>query len=490
MTRSLATLTSPTTIGRSSLLTLLLALLANACASAPALGGGTRVAKPASPVTASPVAEPATLALPPTTAPPSTTAAQPLTVTTPVSPADANVSLEHILTYADEHSPVLAVARSTRSRAEAARSAAAILLPTNPELTVAAGPRMGLFGTGTDVDVSLTQQVQIAGQRGARIYAADRLGDLTEAEIQQIRWSVHCDVHAMFHKALVDQERARLAEQVVTFQKEVFSVVQRQIAAGETAPLTLRLAEAEVAQAEQSLVGAQQAFLVSRIRLAQLSGWPLNAPPLPRGGVDSLHDVPSAEHLAVVASEQLPSLRTGAARIREAEAREAVAERDAWPRPSLGVQYRREGNPSTEGPYNIFMGVLSLPIPVFQVNQGERARTRADVLVAQAELSASRRLLDGQIAEAHSEVVAAAARTNAYGSQILPRFQENLTLLRRSFELGEIDILALSTGRERFLRIQSDALLAQQDYFVALAGLERVVGVDLWRDDHHEKNTP
>lgn len=489
MTRSPAIPMSSSTIGHSSLLPLVLALLASACASAPALGGSTRVAKPASPLTAPPAAEPAPAALHPTTTLPPTTAVQPLTVAPPASPADVSVSLEHILTYADEHSPVLTVARSTRSRAEAARTAASILLPTNPELSVAAGPRMGLFGTGTDVDVSLTQQVQIAGQRGARIDAAERLGDLTEAEIQQISWSVHCDVHAMFHKALVDQERARLAEQVVTFQKEVFSVVQRQIAAGETAPLTLRLAEAEVAQAEQLLVAAQQAFLVSRIRLGQLSGWPVNTPPLPRGGVDSLHDVPSAEHLAVVASEQLPSLRTGAARIREAAAREAVAERDAWPRPSLGLQYRREGNPSTEGPYNIFMGVLSVPIPSFQVNQGERARIRADVLVAEAELAASRRLLHGQIAEAHSEVVAAAARTKAYGTEILPRFHENLTLLRRSFELGEIDILALSTGRERFLRIQSDALLAQQDYFVALAGLERVVGVDLWRDDHHE-DTP
>lgn len=167
-----------------------------------------------------------------------------------------------------------------------------------------------------------------------------------------------------------------------------------------------------------------------------------------------------------------------------------LADREAWPRPSLGVQYRREGNPTTEGAYDIVMGVVSIPIPSFQLNQGERARARADVTVAEAELDASRRLLDGQIAEARSEVVAAAARTRAYGTEILPRFEENLTLLRRSFELGEIDILALSTGRERFLRIQSDALDAQQDYFVALAGLERVVGVDLWRDDHHEESTP
>ena len=115
---------------------------------------------------------------------------------------------------------------------------------------------------------------------------------------------------------------------------------------------------------------------------------------------------------------------------------------------------------------------------------------RADVTIAKAELDAALRVLDGQIAEARSEVVAAAARTRAYGTEILPRFEENLTLLQRSFELGEIDILALSTGRERFLRIQSDALGAQQDYFLALAGLERVVGVELWRDDHQGESTP
>jgi cobalt-zinc-cadmium efflux system outer membrane protein len=196
--------------------------------------------------------------------------------------------------------------------------------------------------------------------------------------------------------------------------------------------------------------------------------------------------------LSTVARKSLPSLRAGAARIQEAKARSELAGREAWPRPSIGVQYKREGNPGSEGVYDILMGVLSVPIPGANLNQGERARARADLTVAEAELDATRRLLDGQIAESRSEVVAAAERTKAYGNEILPRFEENLTLLRRSFELGEIDILALSTGRERFLRIQSDALLAVQDYFTALAGLERVVGIDLWTDDHHDhdSNTP
>lgn len=397
-----------------------------------------------------------------------------------------NVSLDELLDYADRNSPVLAVTRSTRSRAEAARVAAGVLSAQNPSLSVAVGPRFGATGTGVDVEAGAWQQLQVTGERGLRKKAAARLGELTEAEIEQIRWAVHCEVHAAFHRSLVEHERARLAERVVTFQREVLRVVERQIAAGETAQLTLRLAQAEVAQAEQVLVAAEQAFLASRIRLAQLSGWPVATPPEPTGAADAPRDPPSLEQLGAAARQHLPSLRAGVARIREAEARVEVARREAWPRPSVGLQYRREGNPTAEGAYDVVMGAVSFSIPLFQRNQGETAVARADVAVAEAELSARGSLLDAQIAEARSEVAAAAARTRAYGTEILPRFEENLTLLRRSFELGEIDLLSLSTGRERFLRIQSDALGAQQDYFVALSGLERVVGVDLFHEGMHE----
>lgn len=403
--------------------------------------------------------------------------------------ATGEVSLGGMLAYADKHSPVLAVARSTRSRVEAARVAASPLFPANPQVTVAAGPRFAGAGTGLDVEVALMQQIRLSGERGARLDAADRLGDLTDAEIEQIRWTVHTDVHAEFHRALVEQERVRLAESVVKFQREVLRVVERQISAGETAPLLLRLAQAEVAQAKQVLVAAKQRVVASRIRLAQLAGWPTASPPLPGGKVDVPRDPPTLERLLAVARKRLPSLRAGTARIREAEARVIAADRATWPGPTVGVQYAHEGATPSDGAGNIVMGVVSVPIPSSQTNQAERATARADAIVARAQLSATRRLLTGQIAEARSEVVAAAQRTREYGEEILPRIEENLTLLRRSFELGEIDILALSTGRERFLRIQSDALAAQLDYFVALANLERVVGVDLWRDDHQDKET-
>lgn len=400
------------------------------------------------------------------------------------------VELSSFLAYADARSPVLLVARSTRSRASAARAAAAPWLPANPEVSLAVGPRLGLTGVGVDVQASITQQFFVAGERGLRLTAADRQRDLTDAEIEQLRWAVHCDVHAAFHRALVQRDRALLAARILAFQEEVLRIVERQIRAGETAGLTLRLTQAEVAQARQLTVAATQGYLSARIQLAQLSGWPVARPPVPIGEVDTPREPPPLETLLVTARQQLPSLRTRDAAVREARSRVAVADREAWPQPTVGLQYQREGNPTSEGPYHTVLGVLSVPIPSFQRNQGERARSRADVRVAEAEVVAALSLLDGQVALAHSEVASAAQRMRSYGTEVLPRFEENLALLRRSFELGEIDVLALSIGRERFLRIQSDSLDAQLDYFVALANLERTVGVDLWRDDHSPEASP
>ncbi len=396
------------------------------------------------------------------------------------------VSLDELLSFADVNSPGLAVVRSTRSLADAERVAASPLLPANPQLAMGIGPRYGISGIGVDADVSLSQRLYVAGERGRRRAAAKRFADRTDAEIEQARWAVHCDVHAAFHRTLIMRERSSLAERVLAFQEDLLRVVQGQVKAGNVAPLMQRLAHAEVAQAKQALIAAQQAYLVARIQLAQMAGWPVAHPPEPRGALDSPQDPPLFESLTQAAKTHLPVLRTREAAVREAEARIAVARREVWPQPYLGVQYRHEGNPTSEGPYNVVLGTLAFSIPSFQTNQGERALANARASVARAEQGATLALLDGQIAQAHSEVVAAAQRVRSYGSEILPRFEENLGLLRRSFELGEIDMLSLLIGRERFLKIQSDAFDTYLDYFVALANLERAVGIELWTDRHVE----
>jgi cobalt-zinc-cadmium efflux system outer membrane protein len=327
-----------------------------------------------------------------------------------------------------------------------------------------------------DVEASVMQELEISGARGARREVAARVHERTEAEIEQARWELTCDVREAFRRTLVEDQRVALERQVLTFQSDVLRVVERQIHAGEIGPLSLRLAQAEVAQAQQLLAAAEQSLYSLRLRLAQLTGWPAETPPIVKGALATPSAPPELHALVKRAHEHLPQLRASAARAREADAQLQVADREGWPKPSVGVQYQRESNRAMEGIYNIVLGAVSLPIPVFQTNQAARAEARADLELAQAQWLAQSQLLAAQIAQARSELVAAAGRMQAYRGEILPHFEENLRLLARSFELGEIDLLALSAARERFLQIQADALQAQREYSIALSTLERTIG--------------
>lgn len=400
--------------------------------------------------------------------------------TRPLQPEQSSsVSLPQLLSYADAHAPQLLLANALRARAQASSVRASLVLPSNPELTVALGPRIEDRPTGLDIEAGLTQELEVAGQRSARRRASARLHERTEADIAQVRWELQSDVRAAFRRALVERERVLQAQRVRAFQEDVLRIVERQISAGEIGPLSLRLAQAEVAQARQVLLATEQELLSSRIQLAQLSGWPVDSPPVPRGELAEWTQPPPAYALLELARARLPGLRALAARVREAEALVVVEDREAWPNPSVGVQYQRESNRAMEGIYNIVLGAITLPIPVFQQNQAGRAEARAELSIAQAQLRAAQRLLSGQVAQARSQLGAAAQRMQAYQGEIVPQFEENLRLLARSFELGEIDLLALSAARERFFKIEADALNAQLDYYAALSTLERVVGQTL-----------
>lgn len=407
-------------------------------------------------------------------------------------PADARpVSLCAMLAYADRHAPAVRVARTQLLRGEAAARGAAPLFPDNPQLSVGAGPRILADGTTVDLQASLQQRLEVAGERGLRLEVAERLQERLEAELDQVRWEVHRNVHAAFQDTLVARERAQAAERLLEFQEQLSEIASRRFEAGAVSPLVVRIAEGETAQARVSLIAAEQAYQAARLRLAELAGWPAENPPEPAETLDPPREAPPLDRTVEFAARQQPVLRTLAASIAEAEARVELADREAWPEPAIGVQVVREGAGAGSSGLGaasetVVLGTLSVPIPLWRRNQGDRAAARAELAIASAQANAFAQRLGARLARAKSAVDAAARRVAAYGEEILPSFEENLRLIRRAYELGEIDILEVSVARERFLRTQTQALDAYADYFRAAAELESAVGADLWPDEECE----
>ena len=408
--------------------------------------------------------------------------------------SDAPVSLHGILAYAQIHAPAIRIAQARTLRGPAEIQAAHVRLPSDPSINVSAGPRLAPNGNfGVDVQLSVQQQVEIAGQRRLRIAAAERFDEVTRAESRQAAWQVHQRVHALFHRVLIAREQSAAAQRWLEFTEQLLDIARRRQRAGDISALDITAAEGELAQARQAKIRADSTYRRIRLQLAETAGWPADKLPEPAGVLDKPRAALSTAQLVQMSHERHPGLRTSEARIREATARARLADREAWPSATVGLSYTREaesmGGFSGDSEAHIVLAGFGLSLPLWYQNRPERSRARAALAIARTESDVLRSTLAARVARATEAVNAASQRVAVYGDDIVPTFERNLTLIRKAFELGEIDVLQVLVARERFLEVQRDALGAYQDYFDALAALEAVVGTEISPDDRHDEAT-
>lgn len=390
-----------------------------------------------------------------------------------------DVSLAELLAYAERHAPAVRLATRRQRRGEAARAGAAPLLSHNPTLSFGVGPRLSdAFAPDFDFVASLTLPLEVAGERGLRLYVASQLDQRLRAETTAARWELRRDVILCFHTAAAARARVTLAERAARFAKEMLGVARRRLAAGDGTAIEVRIAETDVAQARQAKLAAELELRTSRIRLAEHTGWSLERPPSVPAVLPPPRHVPTLAVLLALAHERHPGLRVYRTATAEAGARVALAKREAWPAPTFGVQVAREG--ATGSPANyIVLGSVGVPLPLWQRNQGRRERQRVAQEIASAEESIAARAIRARITRAHAELVTASRRLALFSTGVAPQLEHSLELLRRGFTAGELPLLEVALARERFLSAQRDLLSARADYQRALARLEFAVGAEL-----------
>ncbi len=401
--------------------------------------------------------------------------------------ASANAaSLREVLDHADAHAPAIVVARARIDEGSGARRAAERLLSAPFSVSVAAGPRVGGDAVDADLLLSLTQPLEVAGERGARIEAAQRLTERLEAELDAVRWEVHRDVHYGFHRAIEARLRSEAAGRRRALAEHLVDIARRRRDAGDIADLDVRMAEAELASARQEQLRADGDLIDARLALAELAGWPAETPPDPAGGLEEPDIAIDDATLVSYALRGHPALVALDARVEESEAAVRLSDVEAAPNLDVGVSFAREGAPA--GPPNyIAMLTLGAPLPVWNPNSQARERARADRSVARAERDALRAAIGTRVLRAAATLRASRARIDIFVRDVLPNLEANLTLLERGFDVGELGALEVAAATRRVLDVQSDALDAFAEYHRALADLEAEVGREVVDDDAHER---
>jgi cobalt-zinc-cadmium efflux system outer membrane protein len=395
------------------------------------------------------------------------------------------VGLSDLLVYADAHAPVIQTARARVGLVSAGRIDADIALPANPELGFGIGGRTVGGTTGFEFEVSIEQQFELAGQRELRTAAVSARETTAEAVVNEVRWAVHVETHRLFVDLLLVEERRQQAERFMVFARSMRDIAARQVDAGDESPLILLVAEADLAHTQEAVIEATHQYGALQTRLAALIGWPRSELPALDGALPPLRRAPSTEQLLRLMAESHPALRTRELAVAALHRELELADREARPGVTLGLSYGREAAPGPAPEANVWMMNVRVPIPAWRTNEGASATAEAELSVADAERNERANELRSEMLQAAIALNAAAERVEMYQAGIVPQFEENLALLQRAYELGEVDVHQVSQTRERLLNATARSISARIAYYETAAALEGLVGTEFWEDEEH-----
>ncbi|MCK8502810.1 TolC family protein [Myxococcus fulvus] len=307
------------------------------------------------------------------------------------------ITLPQALELLSKDSPWMAAEKARVDVAQTERIAAGLL--PNPSFNYGGQRLLHGANTGSSMSHQFTveQPLLLFGQRGVRRELAERSVAAEKARVTASLAERELAVREAFAALLSSQEALRLLEETSVDLGRVEKVVKGRAAAGDSSRYDVERIEVEGRTLEVEVLNARASVDDAAGRLAALLGRP-GWSPRASGTLGATGALPELSRLWEASARHRPSLVAARQRQSVAQGGLAVAKRERMPVPSLeagAVVTRRED--STIG----YLG-LSLPMPLFDRNQGAIAR-------ASAEVDAETRALDAEVAEARAELTRAHA---------------------------------------------------------------------------------
>jgi len=319
--------------------------------------------------------------------------------------------------------------------------------------------------------LQLNQPVELGGKRGARIEVAERSRDAASAELGARRAEIRAAVMAAFFDVLVAQERLRLAQASVELAQRATGAASRRVTAGKVSPVEETRARVAEANVRVELMLAVSELSTARKRLA--STWGNPAPRFERaeGNLEALPPLPALADLNSRLASSPNLLRAGI----EVDRRLALAEVErSRSVPDMTVSLGARRNEEL-GLNQAILGV-SIPIPIFNRNQGNLLEALHRTDKARDELSATGIRLSNELAQAHERLNAAHQEVELLQRDILPGAQSAYDAATRGFELGKFSFLDVLDAQRTSFQAQSQYLRALAEAHRSAAEIERILG--------------
>ena len=356
------------------------------------------------------------------------------------------------------------------------------------EITAGLRPNPIFQNDTTSATVGIYQEFEVGGKRRSRLESARLTTSVSETDFADARRTLVLSVRQAFVGALLAKADVALARENLSSFQKVIDLNRLRLEKGALSGADFLKIELQALQFETDL---QDAALALQTEKATLRGL-LGGSSLPEqfdveGDLEATPFEKGLSELQQLALANRPDLKSAETGIRKAAADVRLAKANGYPDPTLGTSLLHTGNEIggpgwfqpfyPKGETSNAMGVgLSFPIPLFNRNQGEIARTRSEQRRADFLVQAMRNQVLQDVETAYASFQSSRDRVRLYEQTYLSRAKDSRDTAEFAFQRGATSILDFLDAERTYRATQLAYRKELAAYMTNRAQLEAAAG--------------
>jgi outer membrane protein, heavy metal efflux system len=271
-----------------------------------------------------------------------------------------------------------------------------------------------------------------------------------------------------FIDVLTAQRNVQLAEGNVELTQGAVPVTQKRVEAGRASDVELVRTNTAVAAARIRLTEARRDLERARVNLAAQWGAKRATFPSVTGNLDQLRPIPSLESLKAKL-EKNPDLARWTTERQKREATLSLARAEAKPDLTLRAGPRLLG--ASHADLTLVAG-FSIPLPLWNRNQGKIAEAAADVAKTADERAAAEARAYAELNEAYQTLARAAEDVRILRETVLPGAKTAVDQITQGYAAGRFSQLDVLDAQRTYNETQTEYVRALSDFQKAQAQID------------------
>jgi cobalt-zinc-cadmium efflux system outer membrane protein len=396
--------------------------------------------------------------------------------TAPVQEPRGILTLTKALELALRNNPGLAARGWEIQSAEARRAQSGLW--SNPVLEVELeefGGSGGLSGfDAAETVIRLEHEIELSGLRSRRMRVAALEKDLAAWDFESARLDLITEVTRRFLETLAAQRRLALADEILALDEATLATVRERVDAGKDPPVEKSKAQVILSMAEIERMRARRELEAARQRLAQAWGGLTPQFDSVADDFESVTAPPPLEPLVALLAQN-PELARRETEIERRHAMLSVESRSGIPAPSVFGGYKHF---QETGGFAYLVG-LSVPLPLFNRNQGAVREAKFNLAQAKSERRAAEAGIRADLVSIYEELSEAHASVEILKNEILPSARDAFEAALKGYRSGKFQYLVVLDAQRTLFEARGGYVAALEAYHHARTGVERLIGAEL-----------